>query len=47
MRWIALLSGVLLLASPVHSASVLSIGDADSTCTGRVQNIQVQVNPFL
>jgi endonuclease YncB( thermonuclease family) len=30
MRWIALLSGVLLLAFPVHSASVLSIGDGDT-----------------
>ncbi len=30
MRWIALLSGVLLLSAPVHSASVLSIGDGDT-----------------
>jgi endonuclease YncB( thermonuclease family) len=42
MRWIALLSGVLLLASPVHSASVLSIGDGD-TITVREGSQRIKV----
>ncbi len=42
MRWFALLSGVLLLASPVHSASVLSIGDGD-TITVREGSQRIKV----
>lgn len=30
MRWAILLSGLLLLVAPAHSASVLSIGDGDT-----------------
>jgi len=42
MRWIALLSGVLLLSAPVHSAAVLSIGDGD-TITVREESQRIKV----
>jgi endonuclease YncB( thermonuclease family) len=44
MRWYFLLCGVLLLAAPAHSASVLSIGDGDTiTVTEGSQRIKVRL----
>ena len=37
MRWAFLISELLLLSAPVHSASVLSVGDGDT----------IRVNEFL
>ena len=44
MRWAFLLSGVLLMTAPAHSASVLSIGDGDTiTVTEGSKRIQVRL----
>ena len=44
MRWTFLVSAVLLLAAPVHSASVLSIGDGDTiTVTEGSKRIKVRL----
>ena len=44
MKWAFLLCGVLLLAAPAHSASVLSIGDGDTiTVTDGVKRIKVRL----
>ena len=44
MRWTFLLCGVLLLAAPAHSSSVLSIGDGDTiTVTEGSRGIKVRL----
>jgi endonuclease YncB( thermonuclease family) len=44
MRWSFLLSAVLLLAAPAHSASVLSVGDGDTiTVTEGSKRIKVRL----
>jgi endonuclease YncB( thermonuclease family) len=44
MRWAFLLSGVLLMTAPAHSASVLSIGDGDTiTVTEGSKRIKVRL----
>jgi len=44
MRWYFLLCGVLLLAAPAHSASVLSINDGDTIkVTEGSQRIKVRL----